>query len=95
MELLHARQRAEQRLAVAWGSVANSERPPVVEHSTSLWLGIGEAERVWVANTIELIENDGLAFRGEPGGGQPPVDPELPRDRERYGKLIATRPSAS
>jgi DNA-binding PadR family transcriptional regulator len=93
LELLRARQAAERQLASAWASVAPQARPPVVEHSTSLWLGIADAERAWVARTIRLVEDGGLAFQGEPGAGQSPVDPELPRDRERYRKLIAAQGS--
>lgn len=93
LELLRSRQAAERQLASAWESVANRERPSVVEHSTSLWLGMAEAEREWVAKTIELVEGGGLAFRGEPGAGQAPVDPDLPRERERYRRLIAAQGS--
>ena len=88
LELLRSRQEAEQRLASAWASVAGRARPPVVEHSTSLWLGVADAEREWVARTIELVESGGLIFRGEPGAAPNPVDPDLPRDRERYRRLI-------
>lgn len=91
LELLRARQSAERQLALAWESVANRKRPSVVEHSTSLWLGMAGAEREWVAKTIELVEAGGLVFRGEPGAGQVPVDPHLPRERERYRTLIAAR----
>lgn len=93
LDLLKARQRAERQFAAAWASVADRARPSVVEHSTSLWLGMAEAEREWVAKTIELVEGGGLAFRGEPGAGQAPVDPDLPRERERYRRLIAAQGS--
>jgi DNA-binding PadR family transcriptional regulator len=93
LDLLRSRLEAERQLASAWESVANRERPSVVEHSTSLWLGMAEAERAWVAKTIELIEGGGLVFRGEPGAGQAPVDANLPRDRERYRKLVAAQRS--
>lgn len=87
-ELLRARQSADERLASTWGMAAERQRPPAVTHSTSLWLGIAQAERTWVSDTLALVESGGLVFQGEDGAVTLPVDPGLPREQARYRRLI-------
>lgn len=86
--LLRRRLDATEAAERAWGRIADRPRPPVVAHSTSLWLRTSQVERDWVVETLALVESGGLVFRGEPGAGQEPVNPELQAERERYRALL-------
>lgn len=88
VELLRERLAAGEVARQVWEHVADRPRPPVVAHSTSLWLRTAEVERAWVEETVTLVDGGGLVFRGEPGAGQHPVNPDLEAERERYRGLL-------
>ncbi len=91
LQLLRIRQDSEQRFTAALDRNPGLQRPTNVEYSISLWQGVAEVGREWVARTIEVVEQGGLTFEGETGTEFAPIHPDLPVIRARYQRLIVSQ----